>query len=178
MQLFHPYGRKPKNHPWAASGCSSNQSHLATKWPFILFFFKLCFRQTARREYKRERPVARNKGAYRTASARAFAVGFFCMPNVCVCAMENYHLMRASQIFIAPPGLHFWRPRTYSHYFIYYSISRFNVLAQRLCPALAQQLLFHSVSDSPGSSSALPTFLHTKSGRCRARAAVSHVSAK
>lgn len=29
-----PYGRKPKNHPWAASGCSSNQSHLATKWPF------------------------------------------------------------------------------------------------------------------------------------------------
>ena len=29
------YGRKPKNHPWAAWGCSSNQSpHLATKWPF------------------------------------------------------------------------------------------------------------------------------------------------
>jgi hypothetical protein len=82
--------------------------------------------------------------------------------------MENYRLMRTSQIFIAPPGLHLCGGD--SHYFIYYSISRFNVLAQRLRAPLAQQLLFYSVS--------APTIFCAANIFAQKPAAVSHISAK
>jgi hypothetical protein len=163
FSLSPPIRSQTKKPPLDRFGLhSSNQSpHLATKWPFSFSSNYVSARLHAVnvKESDRWREIKELIALQARARARVCKVRFFCM--------ENYHLMRASQIFIALAVRSALLATARAHiriiilYIIQYRVLMcwLSVCGWTRSVGSATALLF-PVYDSPGSSSALPTFLH------------------